>query len=255
MNYKISFLFLTLLCTLSLSAQNTLEVQYTQIVKDEGTNQSATLYYKDGKSKYVHSKGKKGYVVKNADGSDWVGTTVSSQLMSWYQDTIGCIFYKDYNKRKIQFREFFNTVPYISEEDFPTFKWLVYKEQKKILNYTCYKATTQFRGRNYTAWFTLDIPVQDGPWKFWGLPGLILDIQDDSGEVKFIAESVVYPSKAPVNFDFPTDGKKVDLATYRNAINVEHEKKLRAYQSKDYGRGVQVTVSMKKNLGIEKSYE
>jgi GLPGLI family protein len=255
MNYKISFLLLTFLYALSLSAQSTLEVQYTQSVKYEA-NQFATLYYKDGKSKYVYSKGKKGFVVKNADGSDWAaGTTDASQLITWYQDTIGCIFYKDYNKKKIQFRKFFNETPYISEEDFPTFKWSVYKEQKTIQNYTCYKATTQFRGRNYTAWFTLDIPVQDGPWKFWGLPGLILDIQDDLGEVKFIAESVVYPSQTPVNFDFPTDGKKVDLATFRNAGNIEQEKKMRALQSKDYGRGVQVTVSLKKSVGIEKSYE
>ena len=81
---------------LSLSAQSTLQVQYTQSVKYQG-NQSATLYYKDGKSKYVHSKGKKGFVVKNADGSDWTSTTDASQLITWYQDTIGCIFYKDYN--------------------------------------------------------------------------------------------------------------------------------------------------------------
>lgn len=47
-----------------------------------------------------------------------------------------------------------------------------------ILDYKCHKALTSFRGRDYVAWFTLDIPISNGPWKFGGLPGLILQVSD-----------------------------------------------------------------------------
>jgi len=47
-----------------------------------------------------------------------------------------------------------------------------------VAGYLCQKATCRFRGRNYTAWFAMDIPIQNGPWKFGGLPGLILKAYD-----------------------------------------------------------------------------
>lgn len=56
-------------------------------------------------------------------------------------------------------------------------RWNILDETKKIHNYTCQKAETTFRGRNYEAWFTTDIPIPDGPWKFRGLPGLIVYIR------------------------------------------------------------------------------
>lgn len=43
------------------------------------------------------------------------------------------------------------------------------------------KATLSFRGRNWTAWYATDIPLPYGPWKFQGLPGLIMEMEDDTG--------------------------------------------------------------------------
>lgn len=67
---------------------------------------------------------------------------------------------------------------YIYEEELPIFEWKVQNESDTILSYSCIKATTSFRGRDYMAWFTTDIPIPLGPWKFGGLPGLILKIYD-----------------------------------------------------------------------------
>ncbi|MDV3925526.1 GLPGLI family protein [Elizabethkingia anophelis] len=50
---------------------------------------------------------------------------------------------------------------------------------KSIEGLRAQKATTQFGGRNWIAWFTNDIQIQDGPYKFCGLPGLILNIEDE----------------------------------------------------------------------------
>lgn len=71
------------------------------------------------------------------------------------------------------------------EDDLGQLPWKVSNETKTILSYACQKATLNFRGRNYTAWFTTDIPVNDGPWKFSGLPGLILNVEDDQSLFSF----------------------------------------------------------------------
>ncbi|MBB4806980.1 GLPGLI family protein [Chryseobacterium defluvii] len=58
------------------------------------------------------------------------------------------------------------------------FDWKISNEKEKIGAYTAQKATTEFGGRQWTAWFTTDLPFQDGPYKFSGLPGLIVKIED-----------------------------------------------------------------------------
>lgn len=54
-----------------------------------------------------------------------------------------------------------------------------------IGNYKAQKATTSFGGRNWNAWFTTDVPFQDGPYKFSGLPGLIVKVEDEAGDYSF----------------------------------------------------------------------
>lgn len=59
------------------------------------------------------------------------------------------------------------------------FAWNILPEKQKIGEYNTQKATTEYGGRKWTAWFSSDIPFQDGPYKFYGLPGLIIKIEDD----------------------------------------------------------------------------
>ncbi len=66
----------------------------------------------------------------------------------------------------------------IYEEGIPALNWNITNESMVILSYTCKKATTTFLGRQYEAWFTTDIPINNGPWKLGGLPGLILKAND-----------------------------------------------------------------------------
>ena len=58
------------------------------------------------------------------------------------------------------------------------FQWQLHAETMMIEDYKVQKATTTYAGRDYIAWFTEEIPVADGPFKFSGLPGLILKIAD-----------------------------------------------------------------------------
>ena len=67
--------------------------------------------------------------------------------------------------------------------------WQLFSDTLKIKNYVCNKATTSNEGRKYTAWYTPEIPISDGPYKFWGLPGLILKIYDSENHYTFTLES------------------------------------------------------------------
>jgi GLPGLI family protein len=64
-------------------------------------------------------------------------------------------------------------------EDLHPQEWEIYDDTLTVAGYSCQKAECRFRGRNYTAWFTVDIPISNGPWKFGGLPGLILKLYDN----------------------------------------------------------------------------
>lgn len=63
-------------------------------------------------------------------------------------------------------------------EDWPLMKWTLVDEHHTILGHKCQKATCNFRGRYFVAWFAPDIPIKGGPWKFGGLPGCILKVYD-----------------------------------------------------------------------------
>ena len=60
------------------------------------------------------------------------------------------------------------------------FNWKIEPGKEKIGAYNTQKATTEYGGRKWTAWFSTDLPFQDGPYKFHGLPGLIVKIEDDA---------------------------------------------------------------------------
>ena len=76
---------------------------------------------------------------------------------------------------------------YYYEEDFITFPWNIKPEKMKILKYACQKATCSYMGRDYEAWFTTEIPIKYGPYKFNGLPGLILKLYDTKKQYVFEA--------------------------------------------------------------------
>ncbi|PKQ65416.1 GLPGLI family protein [Raineya orbicola] len=78
-------------------------------------------------------------------------------------------------------------------------KWKFGKEKKTILGFLCKSATTTFRGRNYTAFYTENISVLDGPWKFGGLPGLILAVISEDKEYEWNVEKIIQNYKENIN--------------------------------------------------------
>ncbi len=71
--------------------------------------------------------------------------------------------------------------PYAIEEN-EKITWNILPETKEIEGIKVQKATTNFIGRKWIAWFADEIQFQDGPYKFYGLPGLILSLEDVNGD-------------------------------------------------------------------------
>lgn len=84
----------------------------------------------------------------------------------------------------------------------PVQQWKLHNETKTILEHRCQKATCHWRGRDYVAWFAPDIPVKRGPWRFNGLPGLILKIYDTNHFYTFEAVSLKKVNEPMMLYDF-----------------------------------------------------
>lgn len=93
--------------------------------------------------------------------------------------------YKDYSSNQIIEDDFFDLTPWRYKEEWEKPVWEILDETKTVLGYECIKAVTNYRGRRWIAWFTPEIPVQEGPWKLCGLPGLILEACDAARDYVF----------------------------------------------------------------------
>ena len=81
------------------------------------------------------------------------------------------------------------------QEKIPSISWDLVEGDTLILDYPCFKAVTNFRGRTWTAWYSIDLPFDNGPWKLGGLPGLILAASESRNEFSFVATGIEQPSE------------------------------------------------------------
>ncbi|GAB3428309.1 hypothetical protein GCM10027516_34350 [Niabella aquatica] len=90
-----------------------------------------------------------------------------------------------FNDGKIKVQQKFMRNIYGYEEDLSALSWNVTDSSAKYGQYNCQLATTNYGGRNWNALFTTEIPVNNGPYKFSGLPGLIVKMWDDKEQCLF----------------------------------------------------------------------
>ncbi|MEL7122486.1 MAG: GLPGLI family protein [Bacteroidota bacterium] len=96
-------------------------------------------------------------------------------------------------------------------------KWDLLNETQIIAGQVCSKATTHYGGRLYTAWYTTEIPIPDGPYVFNGLPGLILKVVDSKGWYSFtINDMILKSTKRYIDQNFVRKKylKQLDRPTY-----------------------------------------
>ena len=130
----------------------------------------------------------------------------------------------------------------IYSEEVPKMKWEILNETKYISQYLCTKASLDFRGRKYFAWFTSEIPIRFGPWKFLNAPGLILHIEDSDrlfiwSVSKISLKEVVYkpqnnnPKKSMSIKEFIRIKENNDLEVANQAI-LKAKNRMQSYKSK-----------------------
>jgi GLPGLI family protein len=96
-----------------------------------------------------------------------------------------CKLFINYPEGKITITDQASVSQFIYEEIIEKINWNISNDTATYLNYLCQKATCTFRGRDYIAWFAPGIPLNSGPYKFHGLPGLILKIYDSKNNYRY----------------------------------------------------------------------
>jgi GLPGLI family protein len=93
--------------------------------------------------------------------------------------------FKKQNSAQVSFTEKIVKDNYRYTQDIDDLNWEILPETKEVAGFVAQKAKASFSGRDYTAWFTTEIPISEGPYKFRGLPGLILEISDNNDYYTF----------------------------------------------------------------------
>lgn len=140
-------------------------------------------YLKDVRNVYIGKHYVKDFsdIIFHFDSLSTEGAKHGSQIRYNVQGSpwpIELIIGQHNRKADIKYRMPIQTGVLCFQQSIPQFSWNFTDETDTILGYRCSKATVSFAGREYVAWYTEEIPLPFGPYKFGGLPGLILKIQD-----------------------------------------------------------------------------
>lgn len=133
-------------------------------------------------------------------------------------------FYND--RESFHFMQVWFDKELLVKEDSLAWRWDLKDEVRKIGAFNCQKANIKFRGREYTAWFTNEIPVPFGPWKFQGLPGLILEVYDKDKVFHIVAKKVEIEKQDKCEI-------KVDSLKFQEALTIKQYLKKKVELIKD----------------------
>jgi len=193
-------------------------------------NKYESIYFQEEKLESPGKNGPSNFIFKsNTDGKKY--KNVKEKIEISEEDDFG--------------KEFLVT------DSLKNWNWKLENETKKIGNYTCYKAVaiipvseedkkeyeenknkkgdgkTQFitvlepKEETITVWYTLEIPVSQGPDQYWGLPGLILEAND--GHTIFLCSKITLNPKEKKEIKRPKKGKKVSKKQYNDILEKQLE--------------------------------
>ncbi|WP_196887346.1 GLPGLI family protein [Aureivirga sp. CE67] len=146
---------------------------------------------------------------------------------------------------------------YIIQEKLPKFHWTLTDTHKTIDNRKVYKAISFFRGRKFIAWCDLNYSLNIGPWKFNNLPGLGVEIYDETKRFVWkltkISKSKISKHDFEVNIN---EFEEISLEKYVDMIYLNPQKYFDNKINSKLPRGTITTTSFnKKRNSIETLFE
>lgn len=146
-------------------------------------------------------------LIEKGEGASVPNRTISTYVFK-YADTQNKRIYDDANDEYIYY-----------DEPFEEMQWNIISDStKSVLGYECLKAECDYHGKHWSAWFTPEIPVSDGPWKFAGLPGLILYVSDCNGYNTFGATGLEYTKDPLPKMEVPEYYQKGDRIEFLRLV-------------------------------------
>ncbi len=149
------------------------------------------------------------------------GQTIDPQKMNFKMPDFTYKIEKKIPIKNIEFTDRILQDNFIYKEDIKL-NWEIKPEKKKIGEYNTQKAICDYGGRKWEAWFSTDFPFQDGPYKFFGLPGLIIKINDYNNDYTW----VLVGNKKVDNYNEKT---RIEEST-KNLIPISKGKYTKIYQ-------------------------
>lgn len=142
------------------------------------------------------------------------------------------VIFKNFPEGKLTVTDEIMPNDYIYEEPKSDFDWKLGNDTLTICGYLCYQARTELSGLKWTVWYTSEIALSDGPWKFYGLPGLILKAENSDDTHTFEAISI-RNSDRPIYIDKNAQLLETIKKTFiknKNAFEIDPLKNLPANQ-------------------------
>lgn len=163
------------------------------------------------------------------------------------------IIEKKYTTLENFITEKFNTYYYQYSQK-SNLKWKILNEIKMILNQQCRKAITYLGGREWEVWYSEELPIADGPYKFRGLPGVILEAKSTDGEYVFRSIAIYSTDKQTVVLP---KRKIVKLKDFQEVLKYKrnYAKSPSALsRQQDISDGIKGAIVNGKEISMEESY-
>ena len=159
----------------------------------------------------------------------------------WPHKRMKAYVYKNYPQGKMTVTDGLLMQDYIYEDTLYAQNWVIQDSSKLILGHECQKVVCQYRGHCWTAWFAMDIPITDGPWKLCGLPGLILEATTEDNSHAFKLLGLEKMSKEPIVFSKTYVGNnKFEKTTFEKFLKEQYIFLFGDFQSQTQLQGIDI---------------